>query len=396
MRSLEQLLSDIYRALGDKEFQEGVERAVGAATTALQRILEEHPEVASMAERVRETRRKVLENIEYYVDRAMKSVEKVGGHAYLAGSAEDARRIIGGIIGSGKIVVFSKSLTAFEIGLREYLEGLGNEVWETDLGELIIQLAGERPMHAVVPALHMTRSRVERLLRKAGILGGKARRVEDMVLAVRRFLREKFCSADYGVSSANAVASDTGAVFLVENEGNIRLVTGLPPVHIAIVGVEKIAPTMEDAYRQVLVQAAYAGLYPPTYIDVLAGPSSTADIEYVRVYGAHGPRELHVVFLDNGRLKASRNTELSEQLLCIRCGRCQVSCPIWMQAANLWGSGAYGGPMGVGWTAITRSTEEASRLAMLCLGCYACQEACPMNISLVDIIRSLKTRYSRH
>jgi L-lactate dehydrogenase complex protein LldG len=134
--------------------------------------------------------------------------------------------------------------------------------------------------------------------------------VEEAVKAVREFLRGKIVKADVGVSGANALAADTGAIVLVENESNIRLVTSTPPIHIALVPIDKIVPTLLDAVKVAMVQAAYAGLYPPTYINIIAGPSSTADIERVRVYGAQGPRELHVVLLDNGRMKASKGYPL--------------------------------------------------------------------------------------
>ncbi len=393
-RALQEALEEILAALEDPAFQEGVRRASRSAEEKVARILEANPHLREMAVEVRRAKEEVIRNLEEYVETARRSLERAGARVHLAGTAEEAREAVGRVVGSGKIVVLSKSMVAEELGLREYLEGLGNEVWETDLGQLLIQLEGGKPMHSVAPAIHLTRERVARLLReRLGAELPEDASPEEMVSWVRGFLREKFAKADVGVSGANAIAADTGSIVLVENEGNIRLVTGLPPVHVAVAGVEKIVPTLMDALRAAIVQAAYDGLYPPTYINVITGPSSTADIEHTRVRGAHGPLEVHVVLVDNGRLEASRSW-LREQLRCIRCGRCQWECPVWQHTANLWGGPTYGGPMGVVWTAITRGVEEAAGLAMLCLGCARCDVVCPVEIPLSRLIHGLKRRFA--
>ena len=393
--ALERALEEIRAALDDPGFQEGVRRASRSAEEKVARILAENPHLRRMAAEVRRAKEEALSRLDYYVEQAMRSLERAGGRAYLASTAEEAREIVGRIVGGGGVVVLSKSMVAEELGLREYLEGLGNEVWETDLGQLLIQLEGGKPMHSVAPAIHLTRERVARLLRER--LGADIpadARPEDMVRWVRGFLRSKFQAATAGVSGANAVAADTGSIVLVENEGNIRLVTGLPPVHVAVAGVEKVVPTLADALKTAIVQAAYDGLYPPTYINVITGPSSTADIEHTRVRGAHGPLEVHLVLVDNGRREALR-TALRDQLRCIRCGRCQWECPVWQHTANKWGGPTYGGPMGVVWTAITRGVEEAAGLALLCLGCARCDVVCPVEIPISRLLHTLKREFHR-
>ncbi|WP_048061793.1 lactate utilization protein B [Hyperthermus butylicus] len=381
--------------LDDETFQRGLRTGVRNAEGRFLKILAEHPELEQLARMVEKAKKEVISKIDYYIDMAMKSLERVHARAYLVHTAEEARETVLRIVGSRKLVIFSKSMVAEELKLREALEEAGNEVWETDMGELLIQLSGGKPMHTTAPAIHMSRFEAAKLLsKKLGIRLSENPTPEEIVSAVRDILRDKFVRADVGISGGNALAADSGSIVLVENEGNIRLVTGLPPVHIAIMGVEKIVPTLQHALAAAIVQAAWAGLYPPTYINVISGPSSTSDIERKRVYGAHGPREVHVVLVDNGRVRAARHEVLSEQLKCIRCGRCQWECPVWQQTANVWGGPAYGGPMGIGWTAITLGVKEAAELSMLCLSCGRCDEVCPVRVPLSSIIRWLKRQYA--
>ncbi|NOZ89584.1 MAG: lactate utilization protein [Crenarchaeota archaeon] len=382
------------KAAADPELRRALRRAAWNARLAVRRALERAP-LAELAREVREAKRRVLENLDYYIEEARRSLERNGARVHLASTGEDALEAIASIVGSGKTVVLSKTMTGEEIGLREHLEKLGNRVYETDLGQLLVQLEAGTPSHIIAPAVHISRRRAARLVaEKLGAPVDAEAAPEEIVAAVREKLRSIFTGADVGVTGANAVAADTGSLVMVENEGNIRLVSGLPPVHIALVGVEKIMPTLLDAVKAAMVQAGYAGLYPPTYINIVSGPSSTADIEHHRVPGAHGPRELHVVLLDNGRRRALRDPLLSEALRCVRCGRCLFECPVWSQAGPAWGGRAYKGPMGLAWTAITESEELAGELAYACTQCRACDAACPMEIPLTRIIHGLRARHA--
>ena len=384
------IVERVERAAWDPGLVEALRRASWNAWRAVRRVLSETP-LEQLAREVREKKKEVIENLDRYVDEALASLRRVGARAYYASTREEAREIVAGIVGSGKTVVFSKTMTGEELGLRELLEERGNRVYETDLGQLLVQLGGGKPMHIIAPAVHLTREAAARLVReKLGADIPEDAGAEEIVDAVRRLLRRIITEADVGVSGANALAADTGSLVIVENEGNARLVTGLPPVHIAVVGVEKIMPTLLDAVKAAVVQSGYAGLYPPTYINVISGPSSTADIEHHRVQGAQGPRELHAVLVDNGRRRAARDPVLVEALRCIRCGRCLFECPVWTRAGGHWGGPVYSGPMGVLWTAITGSRREAWELAFLCTGCRACDQACPMAIPLSAAIRSLR------
>jgi len=392
--NFEEMLKDIYSIVDDDDFREGVKRTVGNSTAAVERALSEYPLLQEVAQEVKETKEKVLSNLSHYLELAMNGLKKAAGQVYLAKTPEDTRRIVGDIVGTDKkIVVCSKSMVAEELEIEKYLRDLNHEVWGTDLGQFLVELTGDKPMHGVVPAMHLTKERAAALLAEKVGLELESSEPEEIVQRVRVFLREKFTSAAVGISGCNSIAADTGTMFLVENEGNVRLTTSLPSTHIALVGVEKIVPTIIDAFKAAIVQAAFAGLYPPTYVSVIAGPSSTADIEYVRVYGAHGPKELHVVFVDNGRLEALEHPYLKNQLLCVRCGRCQMECPVWGITANVWGGPVYGGPMGVNWTAITMGEAYAAPSSFFCVACGRCDTVCPVEIPLLNILHYLKSRF---
>jgi L-lactate dehydrogenase complex protein LldG len=390
--NFEVMLRDIYDYIEDKDFREGVKRTVRNSTTSVDRVLAEYPELQQMAQEVREIKEKVLADLSYYLELTIQSIEKVQGRAYVAKTPEETNRIIAQIVGeTPTTIVCSKSMVAEEQEVEKHLREQGHEVYGTDLGQFLVELTGEKPMHGVVPAMHLTRERAAALLKEKVGLQLDSTEPAESVRKVRTFLREKFTTAGVGISGANSIAADSATMFIVENEGNARLTTSLPPIHIAVLGIEKIMPTILDAFKATTVQAAYAGLYPPTYMSIIAGPSSTADIEYVRVYGAHGPKELHVIFVDNGRLRATDDEYLKHQLRCVRCGRCQMECPVWGITANVWGGPVYGGPMGVNWTAITHGREDAAPSAFFCLGCGKCDVVCPVEIPLSDMLHRLKS-----
>ena len=384
-------LKTVYRLLDDSSFQESIGRASSNARQGVDRALKTHPWIVKLASKVKEEEDHVLENLEYFIEKAMKALEKNGAGAYFASSAEQALEIIDELTEGSSLIVMSKSMAAEEIGLREHLESRGKEVWETDLGQFLVQLEKGRPMHTIAPAIHISRKKARELVSKVAD-NPENDRPEAIARAARVFLRQKILKADTGITGANSLAADTGSIVLVENEGNIRLVSGTVEHHIAIVPVDKIMPTIRTAVDAALVQAAYAGIFPPTYINIISGPSSTADIEHKRVLGAQGPRRLDVVLLDNGRLRAVRDPLLRTQLRCIRCGRCQFECPVWEKLANHWGGGVYGGPMGLNWTAIVQDERLASELAFYCLGCGRCSQVCPVEIPLDEIIRGLKRK----
>jgi L-lactate dehydrogenase complex protein LldG len=353
------------------------------------RVLENFPYIVDMANHLREQKLEVIGNFDKYIRKTMESVERVRGHAYMAKNKEEARRIVGEIVGEKKTVVFAKTNVAYEIGLRDYLKNMNNEVWETDLGEFLVQITKGWPTHIVEPALDLTALEAAKAVHELDHSINEKSSIDEIVAAVRKFLMSKYIKADFGITGANAVAADSGSVALVENEGNIRMDTVLPQNHIAITGIDKIVPTMRDAMDEVMVQAAYAGIFPPTYVNVTTGPSSTADIEMKRVSPATGPKNFNLVLIDDGRMEASQNEEMKEALLCIKCGRCYFSCPVYRIMGKEWVNtrSPYNGPTGVMWNYLTNKDPWP---AEYCMHSGGCREVCPMKINIPEIIKNIK------
>jgi L-lactate dehydrogenase complex protein LldG len=365
-----------------------MERALENNIPKVDGILQKYPYLKEMANEIRETKAGVIGKLDEYVKQTMRSVEETGGKAYYARTKEEAGEIVKKIVGSGRKIVMAKSNVAHEIGIIDILERSGNQVSETDLGAYLIQISGDESSHIVFPSLHMTREKIGGMLHsELGLNLSESSTHEEIVAAVRKVLRQKYIEADIGISGANAISADTGSVVLVENEGNIRIDTVFPPVHIIITGIDKIVPTLNDAMKVGMVQSAYAGLYPPTYMNITSGPSSTADIELKRVSPATGPREVHVILLDNGRMDASRNESMKEALLCIKCGRCYFSCPVYRVLGKEWGRQPYGGPTGAMWTAIVNRDYAT---AEYCTHSGGCREVCPMKINIPRVLEYIK------
>jgi len=211
-----------------------------------------------------------------------------------------------------------------------------------------------------------------------------------MVATARKLLREKYFQADIGMSGANVVAADSGTLFLIENEGNVRLSTGAPPIHIALVGIEKIVPTLGEAYKVAEVTWRYASYPVPSYVSLVSSPSKTGDIEKVTTYGAHGPKELHVVFIDDGRTKLAKHPVLGQALYCLRCGGCLYECPVFAVTTGYFGDKYFAG-IGAVWAAmISQNVEKAAAVAYTCLTCGRCKIRCPMEIDGPEMVVALR------
>ncbi len=376
-------------AAHDDRVRLALSRAIKSYRANTSNALNRYPHTIKLAEEVKRIKEKAIGEMEKLAHQAAETIESNHGKAYIAKTAGDALNIVSNLVGRNKLIVKGKSMTGEEIGLREHLEENGNEVYETDLGEFIIQKLGSRPMHILSPSIHVPREDVARLFTK--IMGQEfSSDIEALVAAARKWLREKFFQADIGLSGANVVAAETGTLFMIENEGNIRLATGAPPVHIALVGMEKLVPTLSDAYKVAEVTWRYANYAIPSYVSLVSSPSKTGDIEKVTTYGVHGPKEFYVVFMDAGRTELAKHPLLRQTLYCLRCGGCLYECPVFAITAGHFGDKYFAG-IGALWAAmISRDMAKAAALAYTCLTCGRCRERCPVGINTPEMIIELR------
>ena len=345
--------------------------------------------------RLAEIKARCVERLPELVEQFTTEATKVGCMVHQAATAEEARRIVAELAkGRGvKLVVKSKTMVAEEIELNPYLEARGIEVVETDLGEWIIQLAGEHPSHILAPALHKTREQIAELIGKKTGRDLSGATNSDIVAAAREHLRQSFINADMGISGANIAIAETGTLVLVTNEGNGRLVTTLPPIHVAVVGVEKIVPSLDEATEVLKLLAPSAtGQKLSVYTSFTTGPSRSADIENSLTVGVHGPKEVHIVLVDNGRWKMREDPEFREALQCIRCGACANVCPPYQVVGGHVFGHVYTGPIGLVVTPFHHGMEYAVDPQGLCVSCNACETVCPVGIPLARMILDLRRR----
>jgi len=392
--NFERLVGDYLQALWDAAMDDHIRLALSRAVESFRRnraaAFKLYPWVEEKAERLREVKDYSLLHVDELAREVKDRVEDLHGNCIIAETVEEAMEYIGDQVKPGDVVVKAKSITSEELHLNPRLEELGCKVYETDLGEFIIQNLGSRPMHILSPAIHVSRERVAELFSK--VMGRKfPPDIPTLAGAAREFLREKFLEAKVGISGANAIAAETGTTFLIENEGNIRLATGLPEKHIVIAGLEKIVPTLQDGMLVVEVVSRYANYKAPAYVSLISGPSKTGDIEKQIVYGAHGPREYHVVLLDNHRREMIKDPVYRQALRCLRCGACLYECTIYPLVAGYYGYLYMGGIGAVFTKYLIGGMENAAPIAYTCTLCGRCKEYCPMKIDVPEMILKLRS-----
>jgi len=327
-------------------------------------------------------RRANLQRLPELVREFTERLEAVGGKVHFARDAAQARDIIGQICWNAAggqqrpIVTKVKSMASEEIELNPYLESLGMEVVETDLGERMVQLTHTHPSHLIAPAIHLTKEDAARVF-------GTEPTIEAIQAHARESLRQKFISATVGISGANLAIAETGTIMLVTNEGNADLTVTLPPVHIALFGVDKVVASLDDAVAVLrMLPRSGTGQIMSSYVNWITGPSRSGDIEQSLTIGVHGPREMHCVILDNGREEMRADPVFSDALTCIRCGACSNACPAFMAVGGHQFGHIYNGPIGLVLTPFHHGLEEADLPNTLCTQCNACQEICPVDIPL--------------
>lgn len=367
-----------------------VQRAVYSATARLKEkrsevvahdVLPEYEELRSQANLIK---KHTLENLDHYLEQFETNLTANGGKLIWA---RDGAEVAGFILSLAKergvkMLVKSKSMTTEEIHLNEHLEKHGIDPVETDLGEYIIQLAHDRPYHIVAPAVHMTRHDVADVLEK-NLHVQREEEPEKQAMIARQTLREKFLAAGIGISGGNFLIADSGAVTIVENEGNARLTTTAPKIHIAVVGIEKMIPRAQDlAVFLKLLGRSGTGQLLTVYTSFLSGPRWPGEID--------GPEEFYVVLMDNGRTRLLASAEKRQSLYCIRCGACLNACPVYRKIGGHNYPGAYSGPIGAIITPQYAGIAANPWLPYASSLCGACAEVCPVKIDIPKILLDLR------
>jgi L-lactate dehydrogenase complex protein LldF len=329
-------------------------------------------------------KRRVLRHLDTYLVQFESAVEAAGGHVHWARDAGEARRIVAGLVSAtgADEVVKVKSLTSDEIELNGGLARTGVRVVETDLAELICQLAGEQPSHILVPAIHKNRTEIRDLFRRELGLPGLSDEPHELAEAARAFLREKFLKARVAISGANFGVAETGTVCVVESEGNGRFCTTLPRTLITVMGIEKLVPEPEDleVFLQLLPRSSTGERMNP-YTSLWTG-----------VTDGDGPEEFHVILLDNGRTDVLADVVGRQTLACIRCSACLNVCPVYSRTGGHAYESVYPGPIGAILTPQLRGLRSGTSLPYASSLCGACYEVCPVKIDIPRILVHLRGR----
>ena len=362
-------------ALRNDILHTALDRATGRFTNLRRTALASLVEESMVRDRARLIRAHTLSRLDAYLEQFAANVERAGGQVHFAADAASLNRIVVEIARkhNAKAVVKGKSMISEETELNHALEGQGMRVVETDLGEYIIQLAGEHPSHIIVPAVHKTKEQIGQLLHEK-INIPLTHDPAEMTAAVRAKLRAEYLNADLGISGVNFGVAETGSICLVENEGNGRLTTTAPRVHIALMGIERLVPNLDDLsiMLQVLARSA-TGQKITVYTNIITGPRKNPE--------GDGPDELHVILLDNGRSRVL-GTEVAEILYCIRCGACLNACPVYREIGGHAYGSVYPGPVGAVLTPALGGIAPWSDLPQASSLCGACKEVCPVRIDI--------------
>jgi L-lactate dehydrogenase complex protein LldF len=358
-----------------------LQQRFGRATAQSYLELPEGPELRFKAH---DMRMAAVENLDILLETLAENVRKNGGRVHFAENAESARDYCLGVARRHKVrmAVKGKSMVSEEISLNDFLADHDIEAVETDLGEFIVQLADEHPSHIIAPAAHKTKEQIGKLFAdKLGI-----DYIDDppaLTQAARKALRQKFLAADMGITGCNLACAETGHIAIVSNEGNIRMASTLPRVHVAIMGMERVTARLADydVLFRLLARGA-AAQKMPGYVSYVGGPRQPGQ--------ADGPDEFHLIILDNGRSRILGDPVFREILGCIRCGACLNVCPVYAKIGGHAYGFAYSGPVGAVVTPLLTGIERAKDL---CLGetlCGACQDACPVNLDIPRMLLALR------
>ena len=376
--------------LGDTQLRKNVRHATDVIQGKRARVVAEMPDWQQLREAGKQIRQHTMEHLDFYLEQFETNCTRAGGVVHWARDAEEARKIIVGLVklsGSDEVIKI-KSMTTEEIQLNSALEAAGIHPFETDLAELIIQLGEDRPSHIVVPALHKNRQQIREIFRREMNLPELGEKPEDLADAARMFLREKFLRVKTGVSGANFLIAETGGVCVVESEGNGRMCLTLPETLITIAGIDKVLPRFQDleVMLQLLPRSATGERMNP-YNSVWTGVDATDGARL-----GDGPRVFHMVLMDNARTEILADEESRQTLNCIRCAACQNACPVYRQTGGHAYGSVYAGPIGAILTPQLQEMQHAQSLPYASSLCGACYEVCPVKINIPEVLIHLRNK----
>ncbi len=370
------------QALADSQLRRNLYKATHTIRDKRAAVVGEMPDWEVLREAGRALKERVLRHLDAYLLELEASVQQAGGHVHWACDAAEANAIVTQIVADhgAREVIKVKSLTTDETRLNAALAAKGITAIETDLAELIIQLAGEHSSHILVPAIHKNRAEIRELFLRTLDVDNLSDDPHELANAARAHLRRKFLSAKVAISGANFAVAETGTVCVVESEGNGRMCVTLPPVLISIMGIEKVIPTWQDleVFLQLLPRSSTGERMNP-YTSLWTG-----------VYSGDGPQEFHLVILDNGRTQVLADTVGRQALNCIRCSACLNICPVYERTGGHAYHSVYPGPIGAILTPQLIGIENASSLPYASTLCGACYEVCPVKINIPEVLIYLR------
>jgi L-lactate dehydrogenase complex protein LldF len=377
------------KAAGDEKLKAAINSAVLRQYTGRQLRMLDLPNPDALRELAGQIKQHALDHLDYYLEQLTTNVEKNAGRVHFAATADDAKRIIIDIARQAgcKSCIKSKSMVSEEINLVPALEAAGIDVVETDLGEFIVQISHDRPSHLVAPIVHKDRASIAKLFSE---YFGTPYNDDPHALTMqaRKYLREKFRRADFGMTGGNFLVAETGHVCCVENEGNQRQSITTPRVLVSLVGIEKVVPRMVDLAVMLKLLARSATGQPFTiYTNIFGGPRAPGEKD--------GPEEFHLVLIDNGRTEILANEEYRETLRCIRCGACLNACPIYRKIGGHAYGSVYPGPIGALITPLFQGLGNFKDLPQASSLCGACYEACPVRINIPKHLINLRRDIQR-
>jgi L-lactate dehydrogenase complex protein LldF len=371
--------------LADTRLQDALSRLQSRFVEGRAAVISEIDDLQETRNAAAAIRDRVLNNLEIWLLQFEQQATARGAIVHWAETGEDVNRIVVEIAAQYGVrtAAKSKSMVSEECGLNDALELVGVNVMETDLGEYILQLAHEAPSHIVAPVVHKNKEEISDLFAEKHQLPRKTG-IAELCREAREVLRPAFLNADMGISGGNFLVAETGSVLIVTNEGNGRLVTTLPRVHVAITGIEKVVPTLEDVTTLLrLLPRSATGQSITNYVSVLTGIKNGTDHD--------GPEHFHIILLDNGRSRLIGG-EMQEMLRCIRCGACMNHCPVYQNIGGHAYGWVYPGPMGSILTPLLSGLEKSSDLPNASTLCGACAVVCPVKIPLPDLLRKLREK----